>query len=190
MSVSGGVVLCLSVSGGVVLSLSVSGGVVQYNWNSPPCLSVVEHSHVEERFRWEWKLVFKKLCVDLSQAVEGLLLDQMQSSLSTELSLWEKKHVIQVVRLDAALQGSKLEYPRVTSQVSRLSSLVPPIFSVLWSHSLFQLLLWHYCRDHCNIYIYIYWNQKCLMIHFKVNTGLQRWFLTVTSDESRMWWLM
>lgn len=86
---------------------------------------------MEERFRWEWKLVFKKLCVDLSQAVEGLLLDQMQSLLSTELSLWEKKHVIQVVRLDTALQGSKLEYPRVTSQVSCLSSFVPPIFSVL-----------------------------------------------------------
>ena len=89
---------------------------------------MVEHSRVEERFRWEWKLVFKKLCVDLSQGVEGMLLDQMQSSLTAELALWDSKHTIRVVTVDAALLGSRLEYPRVTSLVRLASSFSPVMF--------------------------------------------------------------
>ncbi|KAL8577449.1 hypothetical protein ACOMHN_048084 [Nucella lapillus] len=76
---------------------------------------VVEHSRVEERFRWEWKLVFKKLSVDLSQAVESLLLGQTQSSLGSETLTWDKQHVLKTVPLDSALLGGKLEYPKVTS---------------------------------------------------------------------------
>ncbi|KAK7115922.1 hypothetical protein V1264_001706 [Littorina saxatilis] len=79
---------------------------------------VVEHSRQEERFRWEWKLVFKKLSTDLSQGVEGMLLDQMQTALSSELTLWEKKHVLKVVTVDTAVQEGRLDYPKVISQAS------------------------------------------------------------------------
>ncbi|XP_076443333.1 uncharacterized protein KIAA0825-like isoform X2 [Babylonia areolata] len=76
---------------------------------------VVEHSRVEEKFRWEWKLVFKKLSVDLSQAVEGRLLDQMHSCLAAETALWDSQHVLKAVPTLAALQGGRVEYPMLTS---------------------------------------------------------------------------
>ncbi|KAK7489267.1 hypothetical protein BaRGS_00019519 [Batillaria attramentaria] len=79
---------------------------------------VVEHCRSEERVRWEWKLVFKKLSGDLSQAVEGTLLEQMQTSLGAESVFWEQQHRLETVTLDPLLQGGKLDNPKVISLAS------------------------------------------------------------------------
>lgn len=80
----------------------------------------MEHSRSEERMRWEWKLIFKKLSSDLSQAVEGIFLEQLQSSLAAESAIWEQYHHFESVKLEQNLQGGKHDYPRITSLVSEL----------------------------------------------------------------------
>ncbi|XP_025078589.1 uncharacterized protein KIAA0825-like isoform X3 [Pomacea canaliculata] len=77
---------------------------------------VVEHSRSEERCKWEWKLVFKKLSGDLSQAVETTLLDQMQASLGVETQTWEQQHTLRTVAVDVIMQGGKMDYPKVISE--------------------------------------------------------------------------
>lgn len=83
-------------------------------------MAVVEHSRSEERCKWEWKLVFKKLSGDLSQAVETTLLDQMQASLGVETQTWEQQHTLRTVAVDVIMQGGKMDYPKVISEVGLL----------------------------------------------------------------------
>nr|KAG5701345.1 hypothetical protein BaRGS_006119 [Batillaria attramentaria] len=56
---------------------------------------------------------------DLSQAVEGTLLEQMQTSLGAESVFWEQQHRLETVTLDPLLQGGKLDNPKVISLMSK-----------------------------------------------------------------------
>lgn len=82
--------------------------------NTPPP-KVVEKSR-EERLRWEWKLMFKKIGQDLAQFVNNQIRNQFKISLDKELSEWTNQHVLVTEPIKEDLWGGKLDYPKFVTK--------------------------------------------------------------------------
>jgi hypothetical protein len=71
----------------------------------------------EERLRWEWKLMFKKIGHELAQFVNNQIRNQFKISLDKELADWTNLHVLVTEPVDDELWGGKLDYPKFVTKV-------------------------------------------------------------------------
>jgi len=80
-------------------------------------VQVVEKMKPEEKVRWSWKLVFKRVASDLANSVEHEIRTCMATSIEAELARWETTHALEVEQVPDSLVGGRLDYPRIVSRV-------------------------------------------------------------------------
>ncbi|XP_052100793.1 uncharacterized protein KIAA0825-like [Mytilus californianus] len=96
-------------------SLNSSFGSYPGLSDNTPAPKVVEKSR-EERLRWEWKLMFKKIGHDLAQFVNNQIRNQFKVSLDKELADWTNLHVLVTKPVKEELWGGKLDYPKFVTK--------------------------------------------------------------------------
>ncbi|KAK6179051.1 hypothetical protein SNE40_011497 [Patella caerulea] len=77
---------------------------------------VIERTKTEERLHWDWKLMFKKISGDITQAVEASINNSVKISLQEELTQWQNTHTLTPVNVKLTLQGGKQDYPKVITK--------------------------------------------------------------------------
>lgn len=79
---------------------------------------VVERTRGEERLRWEWKLMFKKIAPDLAKFVGLRIRNLLKTTLDSELGDWTRLGVLHTESVPQELWGGKLDYPKSISKVN------------------------------------------------------------------------
>ncbi|XP_033750005.1 LOW QUALITY PROTEIN: uncharacterized protein KIAA0825-like [Pecten maximus] len=93
-------------------SFSSFGSSLSALTDNMPAPKVVEKARAEERLRWEWKLMFKKISKDLSQCVDKQIRNLLKTTLDKELKDWIELHVLQTEMVREDIWGGKLDYPK------------------------------------------------------------------------------
>ena len=81
-------------------------------------LSVIERSKTEDRLHWDWKLMFKKISGDITQAVEASIMSSMNTYLHEEWEQWQTYHTLTQIQVKHTLPGGKNDYPKVITKVN------------------------------------------------------------------------
>ncbi|XP_005088941.2 uncharacterized protein KIAA0825 [Aplysia californica] len=81
-----------------------------------PAPKVIERSRSEDKVKWDWRLIFKKIASGLASAVEAKIDHTMSTTLTHETSTWHGKHLLDTVTLDFAQYGEGMDHPRVVSK--------------------------------------------------------------------------
>ena len=81
-------------------------------------VTVVEKMKLEDRVKWDWKIIFKKIAPELAHCVEHYLRGAMTTALNAELQEWAASHNLHTVPVRETLWGGRLDYPKVISKVS------------------------------------------------------------------------
>ncbi|XP_062617081.1 uncharacterized protein KIAA0825-like [Saccostrea cucullata] len=84
--------------------------------DSTPAPKVVERTRGEERLRWEWKLMFKKIAPDLSKFMGQQIRNLLKTTLDSELRDWGQVGVLHTEPVPQELWGGKLDYPKCISK--------------------------------------------------------------------------
>lgn len=84
--------------------------------DSIPAPKVVERTRGEERLRWEWKLMFKKIAPDLAKFVGLRIRNLLKTTLDSELGDWTRLGVLHTESVPQELWGGKLDYPKSISK--------------------------------------------------------------------------
>lgn len=77
----------------------------------------MERTRGEERLRWEWKLMFKKIAPDLAKFVGQQIRNLLKTTLDLELRDWTQLGVLHTEPVSQELWGGKLDYPKSISKV-------------------------------------------------------------------------
>jgi hypothetical protein len=77
----------------------------------------VERTRGEERLRWEWKLMFKKIAPDLSKYMGQQIRNLLKTTLDSELRDWTQVGVLHTEPVPQELWGGRLDYPKYISKV-------------------------------------------------------------------------
>lgn len=83
-----------------------------------PPVTVVEKMKLEERVRWDWKFIFKKIAPELAHSVQCGIQNTMATSLGEEHKQWASSHTVTTVTLDPTQWGGRLDYPKIVSKVN------------------------------------------------------------------------
>lgn len=79
---------------------------------------VVEKTQAEDRPRWDWSHMFKKLTPELSQCVDHLIQQAHQASVAGKKgAVTEGGEQLETVNVPVELVGGRLDYPRVILKV-------------------------------------------------------------------------
>ncbi|GFO36917.1 hypothetical protein PoB_006342200 [Plakobranchus ocellatus] len=81
-----------------------------------PAPKVVERSRSEDRVKWDWRLIFKKVAPGLATALEAKLDHSLGASLNQEASMWAKDHSLQVLPVEFVHVNDGLDHPRKVSK--------------------------------------------------------------------------
>ncbi|GFR96707.1 hypothetical protein ElyMa_006305300 [Elysia marginata] len=81
-----------------------------------PAPKVVERSRSEDRVKWDWRLIFKKVAPGLATALEAKLDHSLGASLNQEASVWAKDKKLQVSPVEFVHVSDGLDHPRKVSK--------------------------------------------------------------------------
>ena len=85
--------------------------------------SVIERSRSEDKVKWDWRLIFKKIASGLSSAVEAKIDHTITTTLTTETSTWTAKQKLETVELKMAQYCDGMDHPRKVSKVGFFKTL-------------------------------------------------------------------
>ncbi|XP_064608337.1 uncharacterized protein KIAA0825-like [Liolophura sinensis] len=102
---------------------------------------VVEKTQAEDRPRWDWTHMFKKLSPELSQCVDHLIQQARQTSLAGHQGALTEGEELETVNVPPELVGGRLDYPRIILKscsilTATLDSLLP--LAIAGSDSVFH----------------------------------------------------
>ncbi|CAG5123865.1 unnamed protein product, partial [Candidula unifasciata] len=80
----------------------------------PP--KIVERNRSEDKVRWDWRLIFKKISAGLAAAMETRLDITMATTLAHEAALWARDHVLETTALTLVHWNDGLDLPPVVSK--------------------------------------------------------------------------
>ena len=80
-------------------------------------VTVVEKIKMEDKFHWDWKMMFKKVAPDLGTGVDQHIRSAMAELLSQEQVQWSEAHSIVTAEVRKDLWGGRMDYPKVISKV-------------------------------------------------------------------------
>ncbi|CAL1530200.1 unnamed protein product [Lymnaea stagnalis] len=83
--------------------------------NTPPP-KVVERNRSEDKCRWDWRLIFKKIAPGLATAIETKLDMTMSSTLAHETALWTTEHVLETAEVDFVQFNDGMDHPWIVSK--------------------------------------------------------------------------
>lgn len=118
---------------------------------------VVERTRGEERLRWEWKLMFKKIAPDLAKFVGLRIRNLLKTTLDSELGDWTRLGVLHTESVPQELWGGKLDYPKSISKVNFCFA-CQGIFE--WKQQLFNFPL---CTCCCLNILFWFQSVSCFM---------------------------
>ncbi|KAL4228091.1 hypothetical protein ACF0H5_013526 [Mactra antiquata] len=81
-----------------------------------PKVTVIEKMKLEERIKWDWKFIFKRIKTDLTQTVEAHIKESLKTCLETQKTQWSLSQFITTITIDESLWGGRLDYPKVISK--------------------------------------------------------------------------
>ncbi|XP_055885890.1 uncharacterized protein KIAA0825 homolog isoform X1 [Biomphalaria glabrata] len=84
--------------------------------DNPPPPKVVERNRSEDKCRWDWRLIFKKIAPSLATAIETKLDLTMSSSLAHETSQWVTEHCLEMAEVDFVQLKDGTDHPRIVSK--------------------------------------------------------------------------
>ncbi|XP_059169109.1 uncharacterized protein KIAA0825-like [Physella acuta] len=84
--------------------------------DSTPPPKVVERNRSEDKVRWDWRLIFKKIASGLATAIETKLDMTMSSTLSHETTYWTTEHVLETSEVDFAQFSDSMDHPWIVSK--------------------------------------------------------------------------
>ncbi|XP_052791373.1 uncharacterized protein KIAA0825-like [Mya arenaria] len=94
----------------------ISTSSVQFDTQPTPKVQVVEKMKPEEKVRWSWKMIFKRVAPDLATSIEHEIHTCLKASLDVEVQQWTSSHTLETVPVLDSLVGGRLDYPRVISK--------------------------------------------------------------------------
>ncbi|KAL5005817.1 hypothetical protein ScPMuIL_016975 [Solemya velum] len=100
-------------SPGLHVSFSSTPSVMSDNQPAP---KVVEKNRVEEKVRWDWKLVFKKISHDIARCIDQEMRNLLTSVLENESQDWGKAGKLVSTPVPEQLWGGKQDYPKCVSK--------------------------------------------------------------------------
>ena len=77
----------------------------------------MERSRSEDRVKWDWRHIFKKVAPGLATALEAKLDHSLGASLSQEASAWAKDQKLHELPVDFVHVSDGLDHPRKVSKV-------------------------------------------------------------------------
>ena len=79
--------------------------------DSVPAPKVIERSRSEDKVKWDWRLIFKKISSGLATAIETRIGQSMSCTLTQESAAWGKDGHFVCVSLDLAQLGEGMDHP-------------------------------------------------------------------------------
>ena len=79
---------------------------------------MIEKLKLEDKFHWDWKLIFKKVAPDLGTGVDQHVRSAMAELLNQEQLQWSETHSLITVDVRTDLWGGRMDYPKVVSKVA------------------------------------------------------------------------
>lgn len=98
-------------------------------------IAVVEKNRAEEKVRWDWKLMFKKIAHDIARCIDQEMRNLLTSVLENESQDWGKMGKLVMSPVPEQLWGGKQDYPKCVSKVTDIF-----IFIILFSLSVYVIV--------------------------------------------------
>ncbi|KAH9488353.1 hypothetical protein Btru_063709 [Bulinus truncatus] len=84
--------------------------------DNPPPPKVVERNKSEDKCRWDWRLIFKKIAPGLAAAIEVKLDQMMSTALAHEISFWKTEHCLETTEVDFVQINDGMDHPKIVSK--------------------------------------------------------------------------
>ncbi|BFZ00995.1 hypothetical protein BsWGS_04035 [Bradybaena similaris] len=94
---------------------SAPASVAQQSDTGPPP-KIVERNRSEDKVRWDWRLIFKKISAGLAAAIETKLDMAMSTALTHEAAVWAKDRVLETASLKLVHWNDGVDLPPVVSK--------------------------------------------------------------------------
>ena len=73
---------------------------------------------LEEKIKWDWRIIFKKVGPELANCVDRYIRDVMTDIMAREQEEWSRNYSLTTIRVKKTLWGGRLDFPKLISKVN------------------------------------------------------------------------